>query len=138
MEDLRALDSCKPQNLPVIPAEVAVVSTPLVYSAWAQELASHPDREFVDFVLAGISQGFWVGFRYGQTHCASAMLSPTEHPQPIDDYLAVEVSAGRIVGPLPAHLESAIQINIFGVIPKPHQPGKWRLITDLSHPKDEC
>ena len=23
----------------------------------------------------------------------------------------------------------------FGVIPKPHQPGKWRLIVDLSHPK---
>ena len=22
-----------------------------------------------------------------------------------------------------------------GVIPKPHQPGKWRLITDLSSPK---
>ena len=26
-------------------------------------------------------------------------------------------------------------INRFGVIPKPHQPGKWRLIVDLSHPK---
>ena len=26
-----------------------------------------------------------------------------------------------------------IQINRFGVIPKPHQPGKWRLIVDLSY-----
>lgn len=26
-------------------------------------------------------------------------------------------------------------INRFDVIPKPHQPGKWRLIVDLSHPK---
>ena len=26
-------------------------------------------------------------------------------------------------------------ISRFGVIPKPHQPGKWRLITDLSAPE---
>ena len=28
-----------------------------------------------------------------------------------------------------------LQISRFGVIPKPHQPGKWRLITDLSSPE---
>ena len=28
-----------------------------------------------------------------------------------------------------------MHINRFGVIPKANQPGKWRLITDLSHPK---
>ena len=28
-----------------------------------------------------------------------------------------------------------VQINRFGVIPKPHQLGKWRLIVDLSHPE---
>lgn len=27
-----------------------------------------------------------------------------------------------------------IHISRFGVIPKPHKPGKWRLILDLSHP----
>ena len=26
-------------------------------------------------------------------------------------------------------------MSCFGVIPKPHKPGKWRLITDLSSPK---
>jgi hypothetical protein len=26
-------------------------------------------------------------------------------------------------------------VNRFGVIPKQHQQGKWRLIVDLSHPK---
>ena len=25
----------------------------------------------------------------------------------------------------------------FGVIPKKHQPGKWRLITDMSFPEDQ-
>ena len=28
-----------------------------------------------------------------------------------------------------------VHINRFGVIPKKHQPGKWRVITDLSYPK---
>ena len=30
-----------------------------------------------------------------------------------------------------------MRIRRIGVIPKPHQPGKWRLITDLSFPKGE-
>ena len=30
---------------------------------------------------------------------------------------------------------SGVHVSRFGVIPKPHQPGKWRLITDLSSPK---
>ena len=29
-----------------------------------------------------------------------------------------------------------IHVNRFGVIPKANQPGKWRLIVDLSHPTD--
>ena len=38
-----------------------------------------------------------------------------------------------MVGPLAAG-SIPLHINRFGVIPKPHQPGKWRLIVDLSHP----
>ena len=39
-----------------------------------------------------------------------------------------------MVGPLPQHI-AGLHVSRFGVIPKPHQPGKWRLIVDLSHPK---
>ena len=28
-----------------------------------------------------------------------------------------------------------LQINPFGIIPKPHEPGKWRLILNLSSPR---
>ena len=31
---------------------------------------------------------------------------------------------------------SEIHYSRFGVIPKNHQPDKWRLIIDLSHPKN--
>ena len=41
---------------------------------------------------------------------------------------------GTVIGPLKrVHLPSTS--IVFGVIPKPSQPGKWRLIVDLSHPE---
>ena len=62
------------------------------------------------------------------------MFSAVQHPQPIEVYLSKEVAAGRIIDPVPADVED-IHVSHFGIIPKPHQPGKWRLITDLSHPR---
>ena len=64
------------------------------------------------------------------------MVSASQHPEPIQKYIAAESVAGRIIGPVPADTVQSlnIQISRFGIIPKPHQPGKWRLITDLSAP----
>ena len=61
------------------------------------------------------------------------MRSASEHPEPIDAYVKSELSAGRMIKVLADSL--GLRISRFGVIPKPHQPGKWRLITDLSSPK---
>ena len=52
----------------------------------------------------------------------------------IDDYLSREVEAGCVIGPLGHQFMPAVHSNCFGVIPKNHQPGKWHLIADLSHP----
>ena len=87
--------------------------------------------------MAGIKQGFKIGFDYKNHCCNSAksnMLSAVQHPQPIEAYISKEVAAGRIIGPVSADVEG-IHVSRFGIIPKPHQPGKWRLITDLSHPR---
>ena len=49
-------------------------------------------------------------------------------------YLDKEKTLGRLLGPFPPTLHiPELQINRFGVIPKGHNTGKWRLITDLSH-----
>ena len=63
------------------------------------------------------------------------MPSAEHHPEVVDVYLAGEVQASRIIGPLPPGT-THVQINRLGVIPKGHTPGKWRLITDLSFPED--
>lgn len=53
----------------------------------------------------------------------------------VQDYLREELVNGRMAGPF--HSTEGLpplHINRFGVIPKGHNTGKWRLITDLSFP----
>ena len=54
----------------------------------------------------------------------------------IDDYLGTEVASYRVAGPFPSPPFPRLQCSPFGVIPKKLQPGKWRLILDLSSPED--
>ena len=61
------------------------------------------------------------------------MLSATMHSEVIEKYLAEESQLGRMLGPFSPADFPQVHINRFGVIPK-SQPGKWRLITDLSYP----
>ena len=89
-------------------------------------------------VLDGIRYGFRTGFdaELVQLQSKSSNLrSCLDHPEVIDAYIAKEVQAGRVVGPFPAPPVPHLHISPFGVIPKSHQPGKWRLILDLSSPQ---
>ena len=112
--------------------------TPLKAEIWSKELATHPDQLFCQYIIRGLREGFRVGFDYENSQLRSNgcnLLSAADHPEVVDDYLAVEKSFGRL-GVIPQHLLPAIPIHIspFGVIPKKSKPGKWRLIIDLSSP----
>ncbi len=63
------------------------------------------------------------------------MPSALEHPDTVQRYIADELAKGRMLGPVTPDLHSSLHINRFGVIPKGHNTGKWRLITDLSFPE---
>ena len=62
------------------------------------------------------------------------MRSAFDHPSVIDAYLENEVSCGRVAGPFSSPPFTDLHISRFGVVPKNNQPGKWRLILDLSSP----
>ena len=136
MADLRALAA---RIAPAAPAAILEgVHTPLVTAAWEEQLRSHPDREFVGYLLEGFQFGLRIGFDYAQPRgerVKSNMLSAKENPRVVEQYLKKECSLGRVIGPL---RKGSLQVEVsrFGVIPKPHQPGRWRLIVDLSHPKN--
>ncbi len=88
--------------------------------------------------MAGLREGFRIGFKYGAVENVSAqtnMRSAIDNPQVVDQYLGKEVSLGRVAGPGEASWEASLHINRFGVIEKPHQPGRFRLIVDLSYPE---
>ena len=110
--------------------------TPLKHDRFAMELRGHPDQHLVDYVLDGIRWGFKLGFNY-KPQLRSARRnkkSADDHPAVIDEYLALEVALGRVGGPFVHPPVTPLHISSFGVIPKSGQPGKWRLIVDLSSP----
>ena len=113
------------------------ITTPLVYQEWVSLLSSHPDVEFSSYVLTGLAQGFHIGCNRAKVQCVQAknnMQSALLHPSVVEDYLQKEVALGRVIGPFSLSRVPNLQISHFGVIPKNHQPGKWRLIVDLSDP----
>ena len=117
------------------------VFTPLNLPQWESMLADHPDRNYVEFILNGIRDGFRIGFSRamgGELPLASAqknMKSAEENHQVVTDYLEAERCRRVILGPFSREEVPGVHLSRFGVIPKSHQPGKWRLIVDLSHPE---
>lgn len=118
----------------ILPA-VGEVS-PLNHDLFAVELIRHPNRSKVNFVLQGIREGFRLGFDKPVTLKSAKRnkLSTCQHAEIIDAYLANEVRLGRVGGPFHSPPLPNLHISSFGVIPKKGQPGKWRLIVDLSSP----
>ena len=114
--------------------------TPLRVAEWEVALRHHPDRKYVGYMLRGMAQGFRIGFDRGAVVLRSTkrnMRSTEEAPEVVQAYLQAERDAGRIIGPIPdAPGGKLAHVSRFGLIPKPHQPGKWRLIVDLSHPTE--
>lgn len=139
IEDLQVLAGRVPSPIANIlpPSSWHTINTPLRIDEWRQQLKGHPDPDFVEYLLQGMTEGFRIGFRYQECTCRSAkrnMKSALDNPQVVRQYLAAESTLGRIEGPLEMGMPGVI-VNRFGVIPKQHQQGKWRLIVDLSHPK---
>ena len=50
-------------------------------------------------------------------------------------FLSSERQTGRVLDPIGPSLAASVQVNRFGLAPKGHVPGKWKLIVDLSSPE---
>ena len=104
---------------------------------WEQYLRSHPDQRFAAFLRRGLSEGFRIGFNSGSSlrSAKGNMASVLTNPETVSKYIDEEVAAGRLV---PVLAPSGVQISPIGIIPKSSQPGKFRLIVDLSAPQGAC
>ena len=113
------------------------ITTTLKPDVWERALAAHPDRDFAQYIRTGIRHGFHIGFNYRQiksTPVHRNMKSAGEHGEVVEKYLGEECEAKRLLGPFERSSFPWVHvISPFGVIPK-SDPGKWRLILDLSSP----
>lgn len=102
-----------------------------------EELRDMPNRPLVDYLVAGMQQGFRIGFnrQVSTTKMSVNMKSALTNSEPELEFLSKESQALRIIGPLDPVQFPHIHISRFGVIPKGSQQGKWRLILDLSLPE---
>lgn len=103
---------------------------------WERALAGHQDQAFARYICEGIRQGFHVGFNYQQAECKPAkgnMKSVEEHKEVVEQYIGVECGEKRLLGPFNRKEYRWVQVSPFGVIPK-SEPGRWRLIQNLSAP----
>ena len=131
-DHLLALEAC--ETVATVRMEGDCLVSPLSIKAWSDGLSSHPDRNFAEFIIRGISQGFRVGFnRSVVTKSATSNLA-VPFPEVVDQYLRREVQLNRMHA-LPREVAQGIHISPLGIIPKKNKPGKWRLIVDLSAPK---
>ena len=107
-----------------VPERLQVVCTPLRVDCWARYLRTHPDQEFVGFLLSGMREGFRIGCDYHVVCCRGAernMQSAEENPMMVDNYLVNECELGRVVGPLmESELKAMSELHVsrFGVIPR--------------------
>ena len=134
---LAALAACTPATARSHLREWDTVVTPLCTATWERGLSDHPDRQFVELLCTGIWEVFRVGFNYREHQCRKAsgnMRSVSEHRDVVEEYIHKEREAGRLLGPFQPSAFPAVHVNPFGVIPK-SEPGKWRLIVDMSSPE---
>ena len=110
--------------------------TPVKVANLLPFLRRHPDQEFAAYIYDGLINGFRVGFNYNLSQLNpnhSNHPSALAHKHDVEERIAAELSAGRLLGPLPAHLLSLVHLSPIGLVPKAHT-NKWRMIVDLSHP----
>ena len=141
LNDLLAIDSCRPIMESPVTQDLGRIATPLKADRWEEALRSHPDRLFVKYILTGIREGFRIGFDYNSfanklRPNSKNMRSAYENASVVNRYITEELSAERI-SPVkqqrPGALPMLVHSSPFGVIPKKSSPGKWRLISIFLH-----
>ena len=139
LEDLRELQS---HHSPyTVAQELNNVNSPMLplVHKWEEYLSDHQDKEFGEYIIRGIREGFRIGFNWSAPLAPAKRNIPSSYslPREVEEYISKELGQGNFVGPLPLEKlsnEQIVQVNRIGVIPKGHNKGKWKLITDLSFP----
>ena len=120
-KDLLELEHTLQKEQPsIVDPRLAGVHTSLHLAAWSKKLRQHPDKDFSNYILRGIENGFYIGIdpAVSLKPATRNMQSASQHPDIIDDYLQNELLQEQIRGPFSPHYAPSVHINHFGVISK--------------------
>lgn len=115
-----------------------MASTPINIIRLESELRDHPDREFVRYLLEGLSHGFdtMVSTTSLPTKECKNLLSAIRNSDIVDTLIASEVDKGFLCGPYNQVPFSHYRVSPIGVVVGKYS-GKARLIVDLSSPHED-
>ena len=135
--DILLLDSASTRvaHLPSPPPPAGTLPS---LSAWHPFLTAHPDKVYANYIREGLTLGFHIGFDNSTVQLrpnTKNHKSVADNLQAVASFIQGELATGRVNGPFQMSHMPGIHISPLGIIPKPHQPGKWRLIVDLSFPE---
>lgn len=90
--------------------------------------------QYAAFLRRGMRFGFRIGVdpSFVLRTPPGNLQSVAQNPLAVSRYIDNEVAAGKLFRP---SVSLHVRRNPIGLIPKPHQPGKFRLIVDLSAPQ---
>ena len=113
-----ALSSPQPSEEPL------EAPTPLRRSQFESELALHPDKAWVSWLLQGIDNGVQLGYTGPHTSFIARNLhSAHQRPDINDKELQQDLDAGCILGPFADKPLPTLHCSGLGVVPKKN--GKW-------------
>ena len=112
------------------------ISSPIIILPLASYLSGHPDRELVDFLIRGFTDGFDI--MYGGSLSSSYptnLRSTEEFHTEVSSAIQFEVSAGHTAGPFLQPPFPITHCSPLGAVRKSPNSLKVRLILDLSQPR---
>ena len=118
-----------------LPTDSHLIQGFLQAATWAPVPASHLDQRFASFLRRGIEHRLRIGVdrTYKLRASSSHLPSAEAHAYLISRRIAEEIAAGTLTA-APSLPIQDVHTSLIGIIPKPHQPGKFRLVIDLSTP----
>lgn len=114
-------------------------ASPYHPEVWQRHLLAAGLQHKYPNIPTDLRAGFDVGIRHiAQTFAPPNRLSLYEHRAKFNKIVQTEFQRGRYVGPVTqAEVESLLgtfHMSPLSIIPKPRQPGKYRIIQNLSSP----
>lgn len=123
------INDCHPET-----AQKTCINIPLLENF----LSTHPDKQFVEYLITGLKEGFYTGIKCLPTESlvCKNLLSSRSQPEITCDLVKKEIDKGFVIGPFSKIPYDVYRINPIGIAEGKYSKKK-RLIVDLSSPHQD-